>query len=325
MNKIAVLFSGYGSQYVGMGKDIYDESRTMQEFFEEAANCLDINFVKLCFASSDSELRQIRNAYLALFTVNSALYTILQEEISFTPEFVSGMGVGEYSALFAARSITFPDGLYLLNIYAQAFEELLLTHRLGILQLLSISVSDLKKIIAQIPNLSQHQLTVSHIIDNDSFFISGHQEGIIQLREFLSDKNNFKNVAIEEIDEGYGINSPIMENVLEYVKGHLHQVDFKDLILPLINTVDGACIKKGESAKYSIMRQINEPTLWNQVMENFVGIDTILVIGPDHDLAETVSRVYPDKKIMVISKRSEIEEFKKAYMQGVAEDVDKQE
>ncbi len=60
--KIAMLFPGFGSQFVGMCKELYDEHRVIQEFFEQAASCIDINFVKLCFSSSEQELRQMRNA-----------------------------------------------------------------------------------------------------------------------------------------------------------------------------------------------------------------------------------------------------------------------
>ena len=65
--RIGVIFPGYGEQFVGMGKDIYDKVRIVQEFFEQAAGTADINFVKLLFASSDEEISSIRNAYLAIF------------------------------------------------------------------------------------------------------------------------------------------------------------------------------------------------------------------------------------------------------------------
>ena len=71
--KVGMLFPGYGSQFVGMGKELYDDSRIIQEYFEEAANCLNINFVKLCFAASDAELARMENAYPALFLLSSRI------------------------------------------------------------------------------------------------------------------------------------------------------------------------------------------------------------------------------------------------------------
>jgi len=120
--KVALLFPGYGSQYVGMGKEVYDEYRIVQEYFEEASNCLNVNFVKLCFASSDTEIGVAASAYTSIFLVSSALYAIIKQE-GIVPALVAGYNIGEYSSLFAAGSITFPDGLYLLNKLALFHQE----------------------------------------------------------------------------------------------------------------------------------------------------------------------------------------------------------
>ena len=122
--KIGMLFPGYGSQSVGMGKEFYDESRIMQEYFEEAANCLPINFVKLCFASSDVELAHMNNAYLSLFLVSNGIYATMKEA-GITPDFVAGYDTGVYAALFAANGLSLPDGLYLLSKYALFYQEML--------------------------------------------------------------------------------------------------------------------------------------------------------------------------------------------------------
>ena len=116
--KVGMLFPGFGSQFVGMGKEIYDNSRIVQEYFEEASNCANINFVKLCFASSDAELALISNAYLALFltTVSTAAAV---KEIGFEMDIVAGYGVGEIAAICATKGLSFPDGIYLLTKISQ--------------------------------------------------------------------------------------------------------------------------------------------------------------------------------------------------------------
>ena len=96
--KIGMLFPGYGSQFVGMAKDLYDDSRTVQEYFEEASSCLDINFIKLCFASSDAEISQPMHAYLSLFLVQSALSALLTKA-GIAPTLVAGYGIGQFAAI----------------------------------------------------------------------------------------------------------------------------------------------------------------------------------------------------------------------------------
>ena len=115
--KIGMFFPDYGSQYVGMGKDLYDESRLMQEYFEEAYNCLSINFVKLCFASSDAELSALEHAYVSIFLTSVSLAALVKEEG--IPYFCGGgHGIGELSAICIIDGISLPDGLYFLQKYA---------------------------------------------------------------------------------------------------------------------------------------------------------------------------------------------------------------
>ncbi|MCL4361006.1 acyltransferase domain-containing protein [Candidatus Dependentiae bacterium] len=112
--KIGIFFPDYGSQFVGMAKDLYDDSRLIQEYFEEASNCVNINFVKLCFASSESELSKLQNAFLSLFLVSVATAALIKET-GIKIDKVAGMGIGEFSAITTAKGLSFPDGLYILS------------------------------------------------------------------------------------------------------------------------------------------------------------------------------------------------------------------
>ena len=122
--RIGVVFPGHGEQFIGMCKDSYDELRLVQEFFEQAAGTAEINFVKLLFASSEEEIRSIEYGYVALYLAQAATYEILYEK-GLRPDFVAGHGIGEYAAAYASRSLSFVDGLYILNKYAQFYSEFL--------------------------------------------------------------------------------------------------------------------------------------------------------------------------------------------------------
>src|SRR5436190_23732080 len=99
--KIGFIFPGYGNQFVGMGKELYDEFRIVQEYFEEAYNCLNINFVKLCFASSEQELATISNSHISIFLVGASLFALLKEQ-GIKCDLIAGYGIGSYTALFSA-------------------------------------------------------------------------------------------------------------------------------------------------------------------------------------------------------------------------------
>jgi hypothetical protein len=99
MLKVGFLFPGYGSQYIGMGKNLYDNFRIVQDFFEDASSCLDINFVKLCFASSDSEISKLHNAYFSIFLISYSTASLIKSELDIDISLVSGFQFGEYCAM----------------------------------------------------------------------------------------------------------------------------------------------------------------------------------------------------------------------------------
>jgi len=122
--KIGMIFPGYGSQYVGMCKELYDASRLVQEYFEEASICLDNNLIKICFASSDAEIAKMQNAVTSIFVTSTAIITLLKEE-GIQADVVAGYNTGEFAAAVAANGLSFHDGLYLVNKYALAYQELM--------------------------------------------------------------------------------------------------------------------------------------------------------------------------------------------------------
>src|SRR3990167_4065071 len=97
---VGVMFPGYCEQFVGMGKKLYDESRAVQDLFEQASMCLDINFVQLCFAGSDNNILGIDKGYLSLLLLEASIYAEL-ERAGLRTDFIAGYGIGEYAAAVA--------------------------------------------------------------------------------------------------------------------------------------------------------------------------------------------------------------------------------
>ncbi|MCZ6638914.1 MAG: acyltransferase domain-containing protein, partial [Candidatus Dadabacteria bacterium] len=109
---IAFVFPGQGSQYVGMGKELYDEFVTAKSTFEEANDVLGFNLAKLCFEGEQSELSLTANAQPALLTTSIACLRVLENETSLKPDFVAGHSLGEYTALVANGAIKLRDAVH---------------------------------------------------------------------------------------------------------------------------------------------------------------------------------------------------------------------
>lgn len=303
--KIVLLFPGYGSQFVGMAKELYDESRTIQEYFEEASNCLNVNFVKLCFASSDAELCKASNAYTSTFLVSCALDALLKEE-GITPTLLTGYNLGEYAALFAAGGISFPDGLYLLNKYATFYEESLTSMSVGALRIKNMSAKTIEALCKTISK-GEHEVHLACTHSDDDVIITGHVPALDALRVQINDQPN---IIIDTAPVEVGLHSSLMDPIVQNFTMYLEKVDFKDLTIPLMNNTDAGILLTGEQIKTRITELINKPIAWHEVMHALADYDVIIEVGPGTALSTLAKAKYPDKLICSINKRSDIVELK---------------
>lgn len=293
--KVGMLFPGYGSQFVGMGKELYDTSRVMQEYFEEASNCLGINFVKLCFASSDVELSKITNAYPSLFLVSVATAAAIKDTgINF--DLVAGHGIGEYSALCAANGLSFPDGLYLLNklgnFYTQTRESL----DVKAIMIDGLSARKLKKICKDHSDNHEGEAKIAIYETKTEHVVVGNPDVIADVIESVKEEG--EKVRKSKLEEG--LHSPFVSELVNQIKMYLTKVDFKDVNVQLVTNVDAKPVINARDVQSAVMRQIVEPLYWFDVLKQFANIDLILIPAPAKMLLQEVQAYYPEKKVVAI-------------------------
>src|SRR6266404_879736 len=183
-----------------MGKELYDEYRIVQEYFEEAAHVLNINFVKLCFASSDTELSELVNAYTSLFLVGASTYAVLKEH-GVTPDVVAGYNNGEATALFAASCFSLPDGLYLLNKFCSFYQEYIDAHTVDTMRVSGITTAQLEKMCQQIITGSPSKGTADGVEDDGKAFVAVYNSPTEHI--VAGDHNQLS--AIQDMIDGLGV------------------------------------------------------------------------------------------------------------------------
>jgi len=297
--KIALLFPGYDSQFVGMGKELYDEYRVVQEYFEEASNCLDINFVKLCFASSDIELGKMNNAYTSLFLVGSSVYAVLKEH-GIEPDVVAGYNNGESAALFAAGCFSLPDGLYLLHKFSSFYQEFIDEKEVDAMQVTGLSLMELEALCKKI-STDEHPISIAIYNSQTDHIVAGNRIGLGQLQDAIDGKGN-----IEFVGPEVGLHSSSMDTIVDVLKSYLEKVDFKDLKIPLISCIDGAMVTEGPETKDRFIRHINSSIQFTNVMEKLADYDCILIATPSDVLVEMVRQNYPEKMVISVAKKTDI-------------------
>jgi [acyl-carrier-protein] S-malonyltransferase len=304
--KIAMIFPGYGSQYVGMEKEFYDQHRIVQEYFEEASNCLPINFVKLCFASSDMELAQLNHAYPALFLVSCSIFALLKEQ-GIHPTLIAGFNQGEYAAMFAASSITFPDGLYLLSKFSSFYQEALKELHAEMLDIHDVPTLELRDLCEKAakkgdaPEISVYFTETNH-------FVSGTSASIDRLRDLIY--KDFPDATMDSVPVEGGLHSSLMQSVVDNYKIYLEKVDFKDPALPLISGIDGRMITAGADLKTRVTAQIDSPIMWTRVADVLAAHDLIIEVGPGSKLTEMLQKTHPNAKVISVNKQSDIDKIK---------------
>ncbi len=303
--KIAIIFPGYGSQFVGMAKELYDESRLIQEHFEQASSCLDANFIKLCFASSDAELAKMSNAYPATFLVSVSLLKLLEQE-GLKPTVFAGFNFGEWAALCAAGSFTAPDGLYLLNKFAHFYQQALADMDIIMLQVLGVKTKKLMQVLESYPDIS---LAITET--ESSHIIGGERKQIDKICNQLEQSD--KKIKTKTVDSAIGLHSLAMQEVVDQFQMYLEKVDFKDPQIPVISSITQKEIKTGKQVKKQVLALLQEPINWRKTMKKFKDADYIIEIGPGSYLGTLAKQQYPDKVILSINKKADVENIKEIF------------
>ncbi len=304
--KIGMIFPGQGAQFLGMGKDFFDKERIVQELFDSASNCVDQNFVRLCFASSDKELQNTVNAQTAIFLVSASIYKLLEEKYNITPDIVAGHSLGEYSALFAAGGISFADALYLLkkrSLFMDKATEEKPGSMISIIGLPEQVIVGICKryhkpeegMVAQVVNFnSPQQLVVSGTLP--------------ELEQIKLDVKGLSGKVIP-LNVAGAFHSVLMKDAQKEFGTYMLKVDFKDLEIPLINNYQAKIIKTADEVRESLVQQLSSPVLWWQSMLHLRDVDVIIQIGPSDKLAKILKREWPDKKVIAINKPTDIQDL----------------
>ncbi len=304
--KIGMIFPGYGSQFVGMGKELYDESRIMQEYFEQASHCLDINFIKLCFASSDAELGKMQHAYTSLFLINSSIAAILKDA-GITPDVVAGYNVGQYAAMHAVNGLTFADGLYLLSKLSLFSQEQFEQQNYAVARIKGGSqqeLTDLLKQQTQSVQIIACEMPNQHII-------AGEADA---MKALIAEAKELDGVKVENMPVEYGLHAPIMASAIEQFAVYFEKVDFKDVEIPLIASSSAEPIQTGHALKQETIDYATKPILWLETMQELHTCDTILAVGPGAALTKMITQLYPNKQILTIQKPADIQRAKELIL-----------
>jgi len=286
----AYVFPGQGSQYSGMGKDLYDESARARELFEEADQILGFKLSKTMFEGSDEELKQTRITQPAIF-----LHSVITAELmgeNFQPDMVAGHSLGEFSALVANKTLSFKDGLTLVYKRAMAMQkacELTPSTMAAILGLENNIVENACEAIDGI-------VVAANYNSPGQVVISGSIEAINEAVEKLNEAGARRALILPV---GGAFHSPLMEPARKELEEAINSTQFSQPICPVYQNVTANAVSDPETIKQNLVSQLTSPVKWTQTMQQMIadGMSELIEVGPGKVLQGLVKKV--DRKFPV--------------------------
>jgi [acyl-carrier-protein] S-malonyltransferase len=264
MNDIAFLFPGQGSQYSGMGKALSDTFPEAKRTFEEADEALGFSLTRLCFEGSDDDLKKTENTQPALLAVSLAAYRVLEAR-NLKPGLVAGHSLGEYSALVAAGSLSFPDALRLVRKRGHYMQEAVPAGVGAMAALLKLPDGHLDRILTEAAQ--SEVVTAANLNSPDQVVIAGHVGAVERAMELAKASGARRAVRLPV---SAPFHCPLMRPAQQRLELDLRALSFCDLAFPLINNWQARTITAGAEAREGLYEQIPNPVRWTETIRKMI-------------------------------------------------------
>ncbi len=300
MSKIAFLFPGQGSQYVGMAKDLFENSVEAKEMIKTADEAVGVNLSYIMFNGPEEELKQTEFTQPAIFLHSVVLASLIR---TLRPDAVAGHSLGEYSALVYAGAIQFYEAIKLVR-----------QRGLGMQYAGTVNKGTMAAIVGLTPDVVNDvckEASANGIVQCANFnspgqiVISGSVDGVHKAMEICKSKGA---KLVKELVVSGAFHSPLMEPAVERLTLALEQTNFYDARIPVYTNVTAKPVTDKNEIKKLLLEQLNAPVRWEEIIVNMSndGIEEFYEIGPGKVLQGLVKRINPNAKCFGIDTYNDV-------------------
>lgn len=285
--KKAYIFPGQGAQFVGMGKDLYDNNKEAKDLFEKANEILGFRITDLMFNGTPEDLVQTKVTQPAIFLHSVILAVTLGEK--FVPDMVAGHSLGEFSALVANKTLSFEDGLVLVSKRANAMQKACEKEPSTMAAILGLDDDKVEEICKDIDEI----VVPANYNSPGQLVISGTVKGIEIACERLKAAGAKRALPLKV---GGAFHSPLMEPARLELAEAINSISFNNPICPIYQNVNAIATTNPDIIKENLIAQLTSPVKWTQIAINMIadGASTFIEVGPGTVLQGLVKKVNPN-------------------------------
>jgi len=283
----AYVFPGQGAQFVGMGKELYENSSIAKELFEKANTILGFRITDIMFGGTDEELKQTKVTQPAIFLHSVILAKTLGDSLK--PDMVAGHSLGEFSALVANRTLAFEDALVLVSKRALAMQKACEMNPSTMAAILNLDDAVIEKICAEITQ-SGETVVAANYNSPGQLVISGTINGINIACEKLKAAGAKRALVLPV---GGAFHSPLMQPAAIELEAAIKATTFNQPICPIYQNVTANAVSNPDAIKNNLILQLTAPVKWTQTVQQMIadGATSFTEVGPGKVLQGLVKKI----------------------------------